>query len=78
MTVGTKSLIRDVSYPAIQLAQFAEMEIPDVPYKEQIRFASFVRQSDKSKFVSDTEARDFRLLSSLIRNYDNMNVKDGN
>ena len=50
MTVGTKSLIRDVSYPAIQLAQFAEMEIPDVPYKEQIRFASFVRQSDKSKF----------------------------
>jgi type I restriction enzyme S subunit len=50
MTVGTKSLIRDVSYPAIQLAQFAEMEIPDVPYKEQIRFASFVRQSDKSKY----------------------------
>ena len=78
MTVGTKSLIRDVSYPAIQLAQFAEMEIPDVPYKEQIRFASFVRQSDKSKFASDTEARDFRLLSNLIRNYDNMIVTDGN
>lgn len=41
-------------------------------------FSRFVRQSDKSKFVSDTEVRDFRLLSNLIRNYNNMNVKDGN
>ena len=78
MTVGTKSLIRDVSYPAIQLAQFAEMEIPDVPYKEQIRFASFVRQSDKSKFVSNKETRELRLFCNLIRNCDNKNILYGN
>lgn len=52
--------------------------LPLPPIELQKQFSVFMKQSDKSKFVSDTEARDFRLLSSLIRNYDNMNVKDGN
>lgn len=59
-----------------KLLKKLSISIPPMELQEQ--FAAFVRQSDKSKFVSDTEARDFRLLSSLIRNYDNMNVKDGN
>ncbi|WP_240077952.1 restriction endonuclease subunit S [Enterococcus gallinarum] len=52
--------------------------MPNADKHQQEQFIAFAQQSDKSKFVSDTEARDFRLLSSLIRNYDNMNVKDGN
>lgn len=55
-----------------------ELSISIPPMELQEQFAAFVQQSDKSKFVSDTEVRDFRLLSNLIRNYNNMNVKDGN
>lgn len=52
--------------------------IPIPPLEHQKQFEDFANQSDKSKFASDTEARDFRLLSNLIRNYDNMIVTDGN
>lgn len=50
IAVGTKNLIRDPSYPAIKLSQFTEMEIPDVSYEEQMQFAEFIHQCDKSKF----------------------------
>ncbi|HCJ4522313.1 TPA: restriction endonuclease subunit S [Listeria innocua] len=52
--------------------------MPNADKHQQEQFIAFAQQSDKSKFASDTEARDFRLLSNLIRNYDNMIVTDGN
>lgn len=64
--------------PILNKADFSKIEIMVPPIVLQEQFAAFVRQSDKSKFASDTEARDFRLLSNLIRNYDNMIVTDGN
>jgi len=51
LTVGIAELIKDISYPSIQLTQFGEMEIPDVDIQEQLAFSSYLRQSDKSKFV---------------------------
>lgn len=50
ITYGTKDLIKDPSYPSIQLGQFSEMQIPNVSYNNQLQFATFVQQSDKSKF----------------------------
>lgn len=73
-----KKLNKASTLPSTTKDDLLKLWINIPPYDRQKQFADFVRQSDKSKFVSDTEARDFRLLSSLIRNYDNMNVKDGN
>lgn len=49
-TYGTKDLIKDPSYPSIQLGQLSEMQIPNVSYSNQLKFAAIVQQSDKSKF----------------------------
>lgn len=49
-TYGTKDLIKDPSYPSIQLGQLSEMQIPNVSYNNQLKFAAIVHQSDKSKF----------------------------
>ena len=51
LTVGITELIKDPSYPSIQLTQFREMEIPAVDIQEQLTFSSYLRQSDKSKFA---------------------------
>jgi type I restriction enzyme S subunit len=63
LTVGIAELIKDISYPSIQLTQFGEMEIPDVDIQEQLAFSSYLRQSDKSKFEIE------RALSELNATY---------
>ena len=47
--VGVKELIKDPSYPSIQLQQFAEMKIPKASYNQQKEFAEFAKQAEKSK-----------------------------
>lgn len=46
---GVKKLIKDPSYPSIQLSQFSEMEIPEASYSEQEIFANFAQQAEQSK-----------------------------
>ena len=47
---GTNDLIKDPSYPSIQLSQFADMDIPEASIEKQKSFSNYLRQSDKSKF----------------------------
>ena len=51
LTVGITELIKDPSYPSIQLTQFGEMEVPDADIEELTSFSLYLRQSDKSKFA---------------------------
>lgn len=51
LTSGITTLIKDPSYPSIQLTQFGDMEIPDVSLQEQLDFSSYLLQSDKSKLM---------------------------
>ena len=50
IVTGIQSLIKDAGYPSIQLGQFADMQVPNVPDEAMSLFDSFVEQSDKSKF----------------------------
>ena len=51
ITYGIKDLIKDPSYPSIQLSQLNELQIPNASYSKQLEFSSFASQSDKSKFA---------------------------
>jgi type I restriction enzyme S subunit len=50
ITYGIKGLIKDPSYPSIQLEQLANLYIPNASVENQNQFADFALQSDKSKF----------------------------
>lgn len=51
ITCGIKDLIKDPSYPSIQLSQLNELQIPNASYSKQLEFSSFASQSDKSKLL---------------------------
>ena len=48
---GTQGLIKNPSYPAIQIPQFENMHFPRASKAEAETFAAFAIQSDKSKFA---------------------------
>ena len=47
---GTKALIKNPSYPAIQIPQFENMAFPVADHVEAAAFSAIAKQSDKSKF----------------------------
>ena len=51
ITYGVKDLIKDPSYPSIQLGQLAELQLPNASMELQNEFTAFAKQSDKSKFA---------------------------
>ena len=63
ITCGIKDLIKDPSYPSIQLSQLNELQIPNASYSKQLEFSSFASQSDKSKFELE------QALSELTATY---------
>ena len=63
ITYGIKDLIKDPSYPSIQLSQLNELQIPNASYSKQLEFSSFASQSDKSKFELE------QALSELTATY---------
>lgn len=64
ITCGIKDLIKDPSYPSIQLSQLNELQIPNASYSKQLEFSSFASQSDKSKFAA-AKCSNLNLWSSL-------------
>ena len=53
-----------ISYPAVRDSNVLKYQIPDAPIEIQEQFASFVRQSDKSKFAA-LRSSNLNLWSSL-------------
>lgn len=51
ITYGVKDLIKDPSYPSIQLGQLAELQLPNASMELQNEFTAFAKQSDKSKLI---------------------------
>lgn len=63
---GVQNLIKDASYPSIQLGQFADMQVPNAPDEVMSLFDSFVEQSDKSKFALQEAIKNLDALSKKI------------
>jgi len=65
---GTQGLIKNPSYPAIQIPQFENMHFPRASKAEAETFAAFAIQSDKSKFeLEQAIQRIDNLIKSLIQ-----------
>ena len=65
---GTLGLIKNPSYPAIQIPQFENMDFPSADQEEAETFAAIARQSDKSKFeLQEAIVRIDNFIKSLIQ-----------
>jgi type I restriction enzyme S subunit len=58
---------KGANYPAVNASDIKEFEVPLAPLALQTRFAEFVRQADKSKFVAQraTQTLDIRGIFSI-------------
>ena len=66
--VGVKELIKDPSYPSIQLSQLSEMKVPHVDFTQQQNFAFYVKQVEKSKCILNKSLEQLDLMIDQLIN----------
>lgn len=65
---GVKELIKDPSYPSIQLSQLSEMKVPHVDFTQQQNFAFYVKQVEKSKCILNKSLEQLDLMIDQLIN----------
>lgn len=65
---GVKELIKDPSYPSIQLSQLSEMKLPYIHFIQQQKFALYVKQVEKSKYILNKSLEQLNLMISQLIN----------